>query len=159
MKLVPVKLAQIKFSQDDTAVLVAYSLGSCVGVAMWDHEFRAGGMAHVFLPHKLRDAQESLGKYGETAIPYLISGLLDMGCKRENLQAWIAGGANVIPGLCSPLGDIGAMNVRAVREALKAAGIPVAGEDLGGSHSRTMRLYIGSGKVTVCSPDAVANEI
>ena len=85
-------------------------------------------------------------------------GLLDMGCKKENLRAWIAGGANVIPSLVSPVGDIGAMNVRAVREALRKEGIRVAGEHLGGNYSRTMRLYISSGKVTV-STDEVAAEI
>ena len=158
MNLVPVGFCEVKFSKDDEAVLVAYSLGSCVAVSLWDPECRAGGMAHVFLPHKLRDTDEPLGKYGETAIPCLISGLLDMGCKKENLRAWIAGGANVIPSLVSPVGDIGAMNVRAVREALRKEGIRVAGEHLGGNYSRTMRLYISSGKVTV-STDEVAAEI
>jgi len=159
MNLVPVKLSEVKFSKDEAEVLVTYSLGSCVGVALWDPQCKAGGMAHVFLPHKSRNDDEPFGKYGDTAVPYLVSGLLDLGCKKENLQAWLAGGANVIPELATPWGDIGAMNARAVREALSKEGIRVAGERLGGNQSRTMGLYIGSGKVIVCPPDEVPTEI
>ncbi len=159
MNLIPVKFSEVKFSQDDTEILVAYSLGSCVGVALWDPQCRAGGMAHVFLPYRLGNNQEPYGKYGETAVPYLISGLLSMGCKRENLEARIAGGANVISGLSSVFGDIGTMNIQAVREALSKEHIPVAGQHIGGNNGRTMRLYIDSGKVTVSSIHDVETEI
>ena len=41
-----------------------------------------------------------------------------IGCKRERLVAAIAGGANVIPGLSSPFGEVGVMNLKAVEQAL-----------------------------------------
>lgn len=160
MNLIPVGCCEVKFSNDPEAVLVAHSLGSCVGVALWDHEVRAGGMAHVFLPHKSGDVDESPGRYGDTAVAHLVKGLIGLGCKKQNLRAWLAGGANVLPGLASTVGDVGAMNARAVREALRKEGISVAGEDLGGNCARTMRLYIGTGKVEVYSAhDGTTSEI
>lgn len=151
MNLVPVGLREVKVSKDDADVLVAYSLGSCVGVALWDSKFKVGGMAHVFLPYKLEGGDRQFGKYGETAVPYLVSRLLGIGCRRENLEARIAGGANVIPDLSFPFGDIGLLNVKAVCESLSREKIPISGQDTGGRYGRTMRLYIDSGKVTISS--------
>ena len=131
--------------------MVAYSLGSCVGVALWDHELRAGGMAHVFLPYKLEGSDRSFGKYGETAVPYLVSRLLSVGCRRENLEAKIAGGANVLPDVSFTFGDIGMLNIQAVCESLAKENIPISGQDTGGDYGRTMRFYIDSGKVTISS--------
>jgi chemotaxis protein CheD len=171
LRHIPVRLSEIKFSYDETEVLVAYSLGSCVGVALWDPEYKVGGMAHVFLPYSRRRTgkgpvgeqgetvvpgfagcnRRHIGKYGERAVPYLVSGLLKMGCRRENLMASIAGGASVIMGLSPPFGDIGLLNSLAVQESLTKEKIKIAGKDIGGNHGRTVRLYIGSGRVTVSS--------
>ena len=103
MNLVPVGFCEVKFSKDDEAVLVAIP---SVHVWQWPCGILNAGQGDGSMCScpKLRDTDEPLGKYGETAIPCLISGLLDMGCKKENLRAWIAGGANVIPSLVSPWG-------------------------------------------------------
>jgi len=198
LRCIQVGLSEIKFSQDETEVLVAYSLGSCVGVVLWDPEYRVGGMAYVFLPYSRAAANreplgksheaagplsfgggiepgdgielgdgiethvrrtrpapvpggngEPPGKYGEAAVKYLVARMLGLGCRRENLAAAIAGGASVIKGLSPPFGDIGSLNSQVVESTLIKERIRIAGKDTGGNHGRTVRLYIGSGKVTV----------
>ncbi len=192
LKCIQVGLSEIKFSQDETEVLVAYSLGSCVGVALWDAEYRLGGMAHVFLPYSRAAANreppgnsheepstfsldgtresgggikththemgpalvsggngEPPGKYGEAAVEYLVARMLGLGCRRENLTAAIAGGASVIKGLSPLFSDIGSLNSQVVESTLAKERIRITGKDTGGNHGRTVRLYIGSGKVTV----------
>jgi chemotaxis protein CheD len=63
----------------------------------------------------------------------------------------IAGGAQMLA--AGPDGGvlrIGERNVRAVRDALLAAGLGVRGADTGGVVGRSLRVDVGSGSVTVC---------
>ncbi len=159
VNLVSVNLSEIKFSNRDSDVLVAYSLGSCVGVALWDLQYRFGAMAHVMLPNRLGNGEEPPGKYAETAIPYLVSKFRRMGSKISNLEAKIAGGANINTNLSLVFGRIGDMNIKAVCNALSKEGISVLGKHVGGNDGRTMRLYIGSGRVTIYSAQDGETEI
>jgi chemotaxis receptor (MCP) glutamine deamidase CheD len=44
--------------------------------------------------------------------------------------------------------DIGSRNERAVRDALAGHGIPVRAAVTGGSVGRTIRVYVGHGRIT-----------
>ena len=46
---VVVDIADFQVSNDPRVDLVTYSLGSCIGVAIWDRETRVGGMIHYML--------------------------------------------------------------------------------------------------------------
>ena len=94
-------------------VLVCYSLGSCIGIALWDPVKRIGGMAHVLLPYSdgKVDAKtiydpKTAAKYGDIGVPYLISLMLVLGCQKERLQAKLAGGAQIIPFTNQNLGTL-----------------------------------------------------
>ena len=53
--------------------------------------------------------------------------------------------------------SIGLRNVMAAREALRAAGIPLKGEEVGGTKGRTVRFQTSDGQVLlrkVYEPDA-----
>lgn len=161
-RLIVVRLSEVKWSCREEDILVAYSLGSCVGLVLWDPVRKAGGMAHIFLPTAGGNSASAVsgdswsrdkmpGKYADLAVPYLISRLEEIGCRKERLVAKVAGGAHVIAGLSSPIGDVGALNVRLVEEMLRKAGIPIIGRDVGGTYGRTMRFYVKSGRVTISS--------
>jgi len=47
--VVPVGIGDVHVSDQPGDVLVAYGLGSCVGVVVHDPVMKAGGMAHVAL--------------------------------------------------------------------------------------------------------------
>ena len=156
--------AEVKWSVLPEDVLVAFSLGSCVGVALWDPVLKAGALAHVMLPLSrgrqpggrgvgayLTPRFERPGKYADTAVAYAVRCLTAIGAELPRLKVWMAGGAHVLPGITLPGGDIGAANVRAVREALKREGLPEPRQDVGGNYGRTMKLYVSEGRATVYS--------
>ena len=45
-----VGVADMKISNDPDSVLVTHSLGSCIGVAVYDRAVHAGGLLHFMLP-------------------------------------------------------------------------------------------------------------
>lgn len=162
---IAVGLSEIKTAGGKDDVLVAYSLGSCVGLAVWDPVKKIGGLAHIVLPSSegslavsgltsrraAPEAGASPGKYADTAVPMLASLMKDAGCDISRLKGYLAGGAHVLRSLSWPAGDIGAANARAAQEAAWKQGITILKTDIGENFGRTMRLYVADGRVTISS--------
>jgi chemotaxis protein CheD len=147
-----VKVADWAVDKDD-AVLVTLGLGSCVAIMMHDPTARAGGMAHILLPSKslARDSTNP-AKFPETAVPLLIERLRGLGADPRRLVAKLAGGASMFAALMTPGSvQMGERNIVAARNALRAAGIPVAAEAVGGQAGRTVRYEVGVGRVEIRS--------
>jgi chemotaxis protein CheD len=71
------------------------------------------------------------------------------GAQAGRLVAKIAGGASMFgDGVAT---QIGAANVRAAAAALKAAGIRLAGSDVGGTNGRRLSFDLATGEVIVQS--------
>lgn len=146
MELVRVKMADLNIA-DSPKVLITSGLGSCVGIVLYDEQKRIGGMAHVMLPDStsMRN-QTNLAKYADTAMNLLLEELLKKGVNQKRLWAKMAGGSQMFSfDSDNELMRIGARNVEAVKKKLKEFGIPILGEDTGGSHGRTMEFYTETG--------------
>lgn len=161
MRAVPI--GEIVVSDSDEDVLVAYGLGSCVAICLYDPVARAGGMLHALLPVTPDNPRRNKGatalstssaKFVDQGTSLLINSLSELGARRTRLTAQLCGGAQVLsaPGFEeeSTL-NIGKRNIRAAESALKAARIQIKAQDTGGSIGRTVRLYIATGQVTVKS--------
>lgn len=135
------------------SILVAYGLGSCLGIILDDRENRLGGMAHTLLPAFRPEAPEARqSKYVDSAIQLLVDELLRQGAVRTNLTARLVGGANMFASCYTPTADgIGTRNLRVARNTLQAIQIPVVAEDVGGSHGRTVEFDLATGNVLVRS--------
>ncbi len=160
--VIVVKLGQIAWSDRPEDLLVAYSLGSCVGLTLWDPVERIGGMAHVFLPSsngREISRLEEAPRFADIGVPLLIERMERKGASRKRLVARMAGGASLFPGLFREMPDIGAQNVSAVVEILQKHSIPIVGSDVGGNCGRTMRLEIRTGRTTVATAFGVKKEI
>lgn len=134
-------------------VLVTLGLGSCVAIMLHDPGVPAGAMAHVLLPSRsLARDHSNPAKFPETAVPLLVERLRALGATPGRLVAKLAGGASMFSQLLQP-GTIqmGERNVVASRAALRAAGIPVVREAVGGTLGRTVRFDVRSGDVDVRS--------
>jgi chemotaxis protein CheD len=135
-------------------VLIAYGLGSCVAVCLYDPLTRVGGMLHALLPTAPNEnsANDKRTKFVDQGVPLLIKALTQSGARRTHLIAQLCGGAQVLsaPGLNSML-DIGERNVHAAETALQAAGLRIRGQATGGSIGRTVKFYIANGRVTTRS--------
>lgn len=144
-----VGLGEIKISRNPTDILVAYGLGSCVGVGLYDPTAHLAGLLHAVLPEHLNNTEHS-AKYVDTGIAELIAGMEKNGALRGRLTVRIAGGAHMLnaPGFKQAL-NIGERNVTAALATLAAYNFKIAGQDVGGSLGRTVRLYVATGRLTV----------
>jgi len=120
--------------------LVAYGLGSCVALCLWDPTTKVAGMAHVVLPGADPTGLPN-AKFARSALPALVSLMQAHGAGRDarRFVAKLAGGAQVLKlGGSGTLPRVGDQNARAVQEVLAEAGVSVEALDLGGSKGRSV---------------------
>ena len=134
-------------------VLVTLGLGSCVAMVLYDAGTRTGAMAHLMLPSQaLSQDRSRAGKFPETALPVLLERLAALGASRHALRARLVGGASMFANVAMPgAPGMGERNVLAARDVLKAARIPVVGEDTGKAHGRSVYFHLPDGRLEVRS--------
>jgi chemotaxis protein CheD len=132
-------------------VLVTLGVGSCVAIMVFDPHANAAAMAHVLLPStRLARDITNHAKFPETAVPLLVSRLKSLGADPQRIVAKLAGGASMFSQLVtSGTIQMGERNVLASRSALRAAGVPILGESVGGEHGRSIRFYVQDGRVEI----------
>jgi chemotaxis protein CheD len=133
--------------------LVAIGLGSCVAVVLLDRHARVGGLAHVGLPAtSLSRRQEKPARSAETAVPLLVGAMKIAGADIARIVARLVGGASMFASLL-PAGTMamGQRNVLAARAALRAAGIPIVGEEVGDTVGRSVSFDVARGSVVIRS--------
>lgn len=135
----------VSAAAEDT--LVGLGLGSCIGLALLDRSSGIAGLAHVILPES-QGKGDAPAKFADTAVPELVSQLVALGANRARLEAVLVGGAQMFTFDGPASLEIGKRNAGAVRDALAAAGIAVTAEATGGSRGRTVRVFVGEGRVT-----------
>jgi len=125
---------------------VRTTLGSCVGVAIYDRVAKIGGLAHVMLPDS-SGGKGDRGKFADTAVDWLVDEVVGAGADKHRLTSKITGGASMFGNAVE--GGLGARNVEAVKERLSKHSIRLAAEDVGGGKGRRMLLNPATGDVTV----------
>ena len=147
-----VNVSDAKVSSDPDDVLMTHSLGSCVGVCLYDPATHVGGMLHYQLPNSKMDPERAKQKpfmFADTGMEILIDRLVSMGAKKKRMQVKIAGGAAMDTG---PQGfDIGKRNHLAIRKIMWKNGMFIDAEDVGGASPRNMYMNMANGDVTVRS--------
>jgi chemotaxis protein CheD len=147
-----VSIGELAVSSDPEDILVAYGVGSCVAICMYDESTHKGGMLHALLPTAPAGNNRKSTKFVDQGIPLLVESLMELGARRGQLTAYICGGARVLnaAGFANAL-DTGQRNVETAGLTLQAAGIPLAAQAIGGEVGRTVKLFIENGQVTVRS--------
>ena len=153
-----VQVSDAKVSRDPSEVILTHSLGSCIGVSLYDATTRIGGMLHYQLPDSKMNpdrARENPFMFADTGLMLLIRKLETLGAKKKLLQVKIAGGASMDTG---PKGfDIGKRNCLAMRKLLWKLGMFLNAEEVGGSSPRNLYLDIADGTVTMKSNGQTKN--
>ncbi|MCX7680734.1 MAG: chemotaxis protein CheD [Anaerolineae bacterium] len=147
-----VPIGSIVVSKTPGDVLVAYGLGSCVAVCLYDPVAKVGGMLHALLPSDLADHSSGnhlSPKFVDQGIQLLLDELERYGAKKRRLIAQLCGGAQVLQANGFDHMNIGSRNVDVAEAMLSQEGIRVAAQDTGGSSGRTVRLFIADGRVVV----------
>lgn len=140
--------ARISANPDDT--LVTYSLGSCIGVTLYDPIACCGGLLHYQLPTSTLDAAKATANplmFADTGMQELLNAFERQGGQKKRARVRIAGAAEMLndKGLFS----IGKRNHSAIRKILWQHGMLLAGEDIGGTAPRNVYLRIADGLVTI----------
>jgi chemotaxis protein CheD len=137
-------------------------LGSCVGVVLYDAVNRVAGMAHVMLPESslAKSGELTVGKYADTAIPYLIEEMERAGASARHLVAKLAGGAQMFSFLgSSDMMRIGPRNVEACKSMLEKAKIRIVAEDTGGNCGRTIEMDASTGILQIRTVNQGVKEV
>jgi chemotaxis protein CheD len=143
-----VRMGELAASAVAGDVLVSLGLGSCIGLALLDRRLGVAGLAHVVLPSSGGNAPKGSWKFADFAVPELVDRVVKLGARRPMLEAVLVGGASMFAVSKSSL-EVGQRNEAAVRELLREQRINVIAKETGGSRGRTIRVYVGSNKVTV----------
>jgi chemotaxis protein CheD len=145
------KISPGEYYYTDKDMVIVTVLGSCVSACIRDSVSGIGGMNHFMLPDggsadKDSPVSESM-RYGTYAMEVLINQLLRNGARRENLEAKIFGGGNVLKSFTTM--NVGDRNAAFVRRFLKDERIRVTGEDLLDIYPRKVYYFPKTGKVLV----------
>ena len=158
---VSVGIGQLAISKDPKDVLIAYGLGSCIGISCYDPQTKVSGLAHILLPAsegKRADDREP-ARFADTGIDLLIARLGEAGAVARRLVVKMAGGASVLGPANAEKFKIGERNAEAIRERLRRHGISPAAMDIGGTKGRTMEMHPATGKTFVRTAASPANEL
>jgi chemotaxis protein CheD len=141
---------QHKVSSADGDSIITYSLGSCIGVSLYDATKRVAGLLHFQLPTATMDAvraKEAPLMFADSGLSKLIDMMVVAGADKKRLKCKIAGGAKMLESASTF--DIGKRNHTSIRKALWQAGILLDSEDCGGSTPRTMTIQVSDGTVSL----------
>jgi chemotaxis protein CheD len=157
MNLLTVGIGGLEVSGDKGAVLITHGLGSCIAIIVFDPKRKVGGMLHFQLPTSTLSpvrAVESPGTFADTGIPLLFERMYALGSKKGDIVVKATGGGNFHND--NGTFDIGKRNHTMMRKIFWKAQVLVTAEDVGGSKSRTARLYVDTGQVTIQSGSEVS---
>ena len=151
-----VGISEIYVTKNLEEDIITYSLGSCIGMTVYDPEVRVGGMIHYMLPlSKISQEKAKVkpGMFADTGIPILLRKVLVAGAAKDRLIVKVAGGSQLMDQ--NKTFNIGERNYLVLRKLLWKNRILIKNEDVGGSESRTMRLEMETGRVTIKSGKGV----
>jgi chemotaxis protein CheD len=145
-----VDIADLKATNCPTDVLITYSLGSCIGLTVYDPAVKVGGLIHCQLPlAKINPAKaaERPAMFTDTGVAALLQEVFNLGGQRQRLIAKLVGAACMLGD--ETLFKIGERNQTVARKVLWKNDILLSGEDVGGSISRTVSLHLATGRTIV----------
>ncbi|ERP31721.1 chemotaxis protein CheD [Chitinivibrio alkaliphilus] len=146
-----VNVSDMKYSTSASDLIVTYSLGSCLGVAVYDQAARVGGMLHFLLPSSRLNPEKAKNNpymFGDTGIPRLFRTLYTHGAKKQNMRVVIAGGAMMYE---SSFTETGKRNIMVARKIFWKNNIFIDAEHVGENMPRTLYLDMVEGETWITS--------
>jgi len=135
---------------NNSHILMALGLGSCVAITLYDEEEKTGGLLHYLLPFNPYNRKRA--KYADTGIELLLLKMTEFGANRSKLKAKLFGGAFMFGDLIKDRqNSIGMRNIKKGRKVLKDLCIPIIGEDVGGNYGRSIEFEQSTGIVRINS--------
>lgn len=152
MTLIVVDIADMRISDNPGDTLVTYSLGSCIGVAIYDPALRLGGMIHCMLPLSKVDREKAKTRpymFVDTGMQVMLGKLYEAGLRKARAVVHVAGGAQVLDS--QGVFKIGERNFTVLRKVLWKNGLLMHTQEVGGNRSRTISLELATGRFSIKS--------
>jgi len=143
-----VGIAEMAVSNRQSVTLATYSLGSCLGIAVYDPVVKAGGLLHIMLPDSTLDLVKSArqpGMFVDTGVPALFRAAYELRAEKHRMIISVAGGAEIMDS--SGFFNIGERNFDALNKLFHEHGLRVQAAQVGGHVNRTMYLNLATGEV------------
>ncbi len=145
-----VNVADMKISRQPKDTIITYSLGSCIGLSIYDNKAKVGGILHYLLPDSSSapdKAKTEPLKFADTAIPCFFKTAYKCGAKKNRLKIVVAGGSNILDQ--AGFFNIGKRNYLTLKRIFFKNNVIVDHVDVGGSAYKTMSLDINTGYTTI----------
>lgn len=142
-------------SNNENMILTTYSLGSCLGVTIYDPVTRAAGLLHAMLPDSSINfikAAEQPAMFVDTGVSALFRAAYELKADKYRVQICVAGGAQFLDK--SGVFNIGQRNMTCLQELLGKHGLKIDAQEVGGLVSRTVHLHVSTGEVRIKSSDS-----
>ncbi len=145
-------IGEMVVSSDTDAHLVAYGLGSCIALAVWDPRTGVAGLAHFMLPAGPATSTSPV-KFIDSGIDTFLKAIEGRGAlvNRSILKAVGAAAMLTVGGGLA----IGKRNSEALSAALARRGLELTASALGGTVGRSVQLEVADGQFLVKSVSSV----
>src|SRR5512140_1452924 len=145
-------IGEMVLSANGDSHLVAYGLGSCIALAIWDPRAKVGGLAHFMLPSRPAIGANPV-TFIDTGLDPLLKAMESKGAMLSRCTLKAAGAAAMLTvggGLA-----IGKRNAEALQAALAQRGLSLQASSLGGNAGRTVQLEVSDGRFLIKSLSSV----
>ena len=145
-----VGVADMKVSNNPQESIITYSLGSCIGLVVYDPAVKVGGILHYMLPESSIDKAKAAARpymFADSGIPRLFKTAYTLGAAKQRMKVYVAGGAEILDQ--AGFFNIGKRNYLALKKMFFKNNVMINKQDIGGNTNRTVRLEIGTGDIYV----------
>jgi chemotaxis protein CheD len=146
-------IGEMVVTLDPSSILVAYGLGSCVALSLWDPQVKAAALAHFMLPSGPLTSLPV--KFVDSGLPTLLAEFQRAGGRPRRAQLKAAGGAAMLAVVATSM-EIGRRNAEALQAALGRHGLRLDRHDFGGKTGRTVQLEAATGRLLIKSVSSVS---
>jgi len=153
MANITVGISDFALSNKNDDVIITYSLGSCLGVTIYDPQTCVGGMVHCQLPSCSTEdktkARTNPAMFVDTGVSLLLQKYFELGGSKARMIVKAAGCAAILDS--NGFFRIGERNFTLFRKLLWKNGILLKGSETGGDVSRTLVLNMADGRTVIRS--------
>ncbi len=145
-----VGVADMKVSNNPGESIITYSLGSCIGLVIYDPAVKVGGILHYMLPDSSIDRQKAVARpymFADSGIPRLFKTAYQLGAAKQRMRVYVAGGAEILDQ--QGFFNIGKRNYMALKKMFFKNKVMITRQDVGGNVNRTVRIEIATGDIYV----------
>lgn len=144
-----VGVSDMKVSNTPEDIIQTHSLGSCIGVTIYDPAVKVAGLLHFQLPQSTDhpNKEKSPLMFADTGIPELFRAAYKLGAVKKRMIVKVAGGSKIMDN--TSFFNIGHRNYIIMKKIFWRNGVLIEAEDIGGDSWRNMKVIVETGQVVI----------